>query len=267
MSLFNFSQEELLTFFVVLVRFGTLVAVLPFIGDKFVPLPAKVLFALVVTVALFPTLVKTGQVRPGDALVWGATAAGVVGTVGLEALFGLALGFTAKILFDAIHFGGNLAGHFMGFAMASFYDPHHEAQTEVVAEIQMALAMLVFLALDGHHLLLRSALESYAIVGIGKAGLGAAFGQKLVEFSSQIFSFGLQIAAPVAVALFAVNVGFGIIARALPQINVLVLSFSVSALVGLIVMFLSVPEFQLVAGNLLSRVDDWMNTMIYAMRT
>ena len=55
----------------------------------------------------------------------------------------------------------------MGFSTASTYDPHQESQTQVVAQIQMAIAMLLFLALDGHHLMLRASLESYRIVGVG----------------------------------------------------------------------------------------------------
>jgi flagellar biosynthesis protein FliR len=135
-----------------------------------------------------------------------------------------------------------------------------------VAEIQMALAMLVFLVLDGHHLMLRASLQSYEIVGLGKAGLTAAFSQRLIEFTAEVIKFGVQIAAPVAVALFAVNVAFGIVAKAMPQLNVLVLSFAVTALIGLFVMLISQPEFQAAAGNILGRIGDWMQAMLVTLR-
>jgi flagellar biosynthesis protein FliR len=265
MSLFNFSQEEAFCFFAILVRYSVLVAVLPFVGDRFVPVPAKILLSLALTFALFPALVARGHVQVADAAVWGATVGGIVGTIALEALFGLSLGFTAKLLFDGIHFGANLAGNFMGFAAAATYDPHQESQTQVVAELQLAIAMLIFLALDGHHLMLRAALDSYRIVGVGKAGFAIFFSGKLIEFTGQVIKFGAQIAAPVAVALFAVNVGFGIFAKAMPQLNVLVLSFAVTTLVGLVVMFLNVSEFQAIAGNILGRMEDWMTSMMLAI--
>ncbi len=265
MNLFNFAPEELLSFFAILVRFSVLITVLPITGDRFVPAPAKVLFSLAVTLALFPALVARGEVNPGEAIVWGATPGGILGTVTLEALFGFVLGYTGKLCFDAIHFGSNLAGNFMGFAMASQYDPHQESQSQVVAEIQMAIAMLMFLALDGHHLMLRAALESYQIVGLGKASFGAVFSQKLIDLTGQVILFGMQIAAPVAVSIFAVNMAFGVMAKAVPSLNIFALSMTVTSLVGLVVMFLSVPHFGSACGVIFERMGDWMHIMMNAM--
>jgi hypothetical protein len=67
------------------------------------------------------------------------------------------------------------------------------------------------------------------------------------------------------ISLFAVNVAFGVLAKALPQLNILVLSFSVTALVGLLVLFMTVPEFQGAVGALLGRIGDWMDGMAYSM--
>jgi flagellar biosynthetic protein FliR len=265
MSLFNFDEPMMLSFFAVLVRYGTLVAVLPLTGDKMVPAPAKVLLALTATIAIFPALMSSGQVKPGDALIWGATAGGIVRTVGMEALFGAALGYTSRLAFDAISFGSNLTGTFMGFAMASAYDPHHENQTQVVAEIQMALAMLVFLALDGHHAMLRASLASYDVVGLGQAGFGDLLGRRLTEITSLVIRFGIQLAAPVAVSIFAVNVAFGVMAKAMPQLNVLVLSFAVTSLVGLAVMFFGMPEFQGASAEVLARMVDWIEAVKAAL--
>lgn len=266
MSLFQFSQEEMLSFFAVLTRFSVLVAVLPFVGDRMVPISIKILISLVLTVALFPMLVSRGNIRVQDAAQWGATSSGIIGTIGLETVFGLVLGFTARLLFDAIQFGANLSGNFMGFASASIYDPHQESQTQVVAEIQMALAMLIFLALNGHHLMLRSALESYDVVGLGKAGFSSFFNKNLIFFTGQLVKVGVQLAAPVAAVLFTVNVGFGVMAKAMPQLNVLILSFSVTALVGLLVMYLNIAEFQSVTGNFLGTMGDWMKGMMTAIQ-
>lgn len=264
-SPFNFSEEEILTFFAVLVRYSVLIAVLPFVGDKAVPTPAKILLSVAVTLALFPALVAGGSVRPGEAIAWGATAGGILGTVALEVLFGLALGFTAKLAFDSVFFGANLVGNFMGFASAATYDPHQESQTQVIAEFQMALAMLIFLVLDGHHLMLRAGLESYQIVGLGKAGLGAVFAQRMVTLTGNVLKFGLVLAAPLAVSLFAVNVAFGVLAKAMPQLNILVLSFSVTAIVGFFALFLTLGEFQGALGIVFSRMEDAMAGVTAAM--
>lgn len=270
-DLFNFSQEEILCFFAVLVRFSVLMAVLPFVGDRMVSTPIKILLSLATTLALFPALVARGNINIADAAVWGATTGGIIGTMTMEVLCALVLGFTAKMAFEAINFGGNLVGTFMGFATASQYDPHQETQSQVVAQIQMAIAMLLFLALDGHQLMLRASLSSYQIVPIGgmaafaKSGFNGALSQRLIEITADVIKFGLQLSAPVAVCLFGVNVAFGIVAKAMPQINILVLSFAVTGVVGLAILFLSVPEFQGAVTNVFSQMDDWMSSVLLAM--
>jgi len=270
-DLFNFSQEEMLCFFAVLIRFSVLMAILPFVGDRVVSGPIKVLLALATTLALFPALVARGNINIADAAVWGSTTAGIIGTMTMEVLCALVLGFTAKIAFEAINFGGNLVGTFMGFATASQYDAHQESQTQVVSQIQMAIAMLLFLALDGHHLMLRASLSSYQLVPIGgmaafaKSGFNGALCQRLIEITGDVIKFGLQLSAPVAVCLFGVNVAFGVVAKAMPAINILVLSFAVTGIVGLAILFLSIPEFQGAVTNIFSQMDDWMTSVLLAM--
>ncbi|OFZ21029.1 MAG: hypothetical protein A2X94_06775 [Bdellovibrionales bacterium GWB1_55_8] len=270
MGAFQLNQEELLSFFAVLVRFSVLFSVLPFLGDRMVPTPVKVLLSLSVSVALYPFLVAKGFVKPGEAMVWASSTSGIVGTITLEALFGLAVGFAGRMVFEAVFFAGNLVGQFMGFGIASMYDPHLEAQSQVVAEFQMAMAMLVFLALDGHHIMLQAVTGSYAIVGVGglgavELGLGGAFSEKLIQISGEVVRFGVELAAPVAIALFAVNVAFGVMAKAMPQLNVLMLSFAASALIGLLVLMLSLPEFQAVTANMLGKVGESMEAVMRAM--
>ena len=256
---FQFDDAEILTFFAVLVRYSVLFSILPFLGDRVVPAPLKILFAVSVTIVLFQPLVRSGLVVPAEAESWSRTAGGIARTVGLEALFAAVLGYTARFAFDSINFGANLMGTFMGFAAATQYDPHHEGQTQVVAEFYLALAMLVFLALDGHHLMLRAAMDSYQWVGLGKVNLSEGrFSEQLLQLSGSVLRFGLQLAAPVGIAILTVNVAFGILSKAMPQLNVLVLSFAVTALVGLAVMFVSLADFQGLMGELLGRMGEWM---------
>jgi flagellar biosynthesis protein FliR len=265
MSIFNFNVEEMLTFFAVLVRYSTLFSVLPFVGDRVVPAPIKILLSLMIGITLFPVLVASGQISPRAAGIWGASASGIVGTLTIEVLFGLVVGYSAKLVFDGISFGANLVGNFMGFATASTFDPHQESQTQVVAQIQTALAMLIFLSLDGHHLMLRAALDSYAIVGIGRADFNAVFTHKIVQASGEIFSLGLQMSAPVVISLFAVNVAFGVMGRAMPQFNIFAVSTIASAFLGLVVMFLGFPEFQGLIGNVFSQMGDRMDSIMMAI--
>lgn len=265
MSLFNLNLQELYTFFAVLVRYSVLFSILPLVGDRMVPGPVKILLALVCSFTLFPALVKSGFIHPRDALVWAATPIGIIGTILLEIIFALILGFTTKILFDGIAFGANLVGNFMGFASATIFDPHQESQTEIIGHFQTTLAMLIFLSMDGHHLMLKASLESYKLVGIGKAVFSAGLTLHLTRLTAEVLRFGFQIAAPIALSLFAVNVVFGVVSKSMPQLNIFVLTFPVSAFVGLVVMLLALPEFHDEVAQILGRMYDWMNTVSLAL--
>jgi flagellar biosynthesis protein FliR len=265
MSLFNLNLPEIMTFFAVLVRFSILMSVLPFVGDRLVPMLVKILLGLVLTLSLFPILVSSGQIHPSEAEIWGKSTNGIVTTIGLEVLFGLVLGFTARLIFDGITMGANLIGNFVGFGAATSFDPHQESQTEIIAQIQTTIAMLLFLTLDGHHLMLRASLESYRIVGLGKAVLGSSVSQRLIGMSGEVLKVGLQIAAPIAISMFSVNIVFGILSKAMPQLNIFVLSFALSAFVGFVVLFLCMPDLQEMMSVILSRIFDWMQSVAIAM--
>lgn len=262
----TWSELEVLTFFAVLVRYGTLVALLPLTGDRIIPAPIKILLALCFTVVLYPILVSTGQVDPRQAAVWGASAFGIAKVVAIETVFGLAVGFAARFVFEVVNMGGDLAGNFMGFAAASQYDPHQETQTQVVSRILGALAMLIFLAVDGHHLVLHAALSSYQVVPMGKLEIGAAYSQKLIALTGETFRIGVQLAAPMALSFFGINVVYGIMAKAMPQLNILVLSFSVSAFIGMFLLYASLPEFSDVMRGIFGTMDRELYAVMTALR-
>lgn len=258
MSLFRFDLQELLTFFAVLIRYSVLLSVLPFLSDKTIPAILKVLFSFCISLVMFPVLVSSHLIDPREAIIWGGSVSGVVGTVFLEALLGLLLGFVGRLIFDSIQFGANLVGTFMGFSSASIYDPHQESQTDIVARLQVILAMLLFLTLDGHHLMLSAVLNSYRWVGLAQFQISWALSQKLIEMTAEVFQLGLQISAPVALSVFSIHTVFGILSKAMPQLNVFVLSFAVIALMGFVVLYLSLDEFQSFSHELFERLAEWL---------
>lgn len=265
MDFFQLSQEEILTFFAVLVRFSVCMAVMPVLGDRFVPVPVKVLLSLAITMSLFPALVGGGLTPVSAAQVWGASLSGLVTMIGLEAVIGLVMGFVARFAFDTIQFGSNLVGNMMGLSAASHYDPHQESNSQVVAEVQMAIAMLLFLTLNGHHLILRASLSSYEVAGLGAVHLGESFAQGWIQLSGQVVKFGIQLAGPIAVSMFVVNVCFGLIAKSMPQMNILVLSFAVTITLGFFILWMNVPQFGAAAESLFERTGDQMQQVLKTM--
>lgn len=264
-GLFNFDADEMMSFFCVLVRISTFMVILPFFGDRTIPPPAKVLLSLALSVAIFPSLVARGWIQPAQASVWASQTSTLVSTVVMEAVFGLIMGYIARLIFDGLQMGGEIMGNLMGLSAASQYDPFQESQAQVLSQFQMAIAMLLFLVLDGHHLMLQGLVDSYRVVTLGGAKFTAQSSAALIAAGGQALRIAVQIAAPMIAATFFVNIIYGVMAKAMPQMNILVASFSISAIVGLVVMFLSVGVFHDTASAVFLRMGEDLGVLAKAM--
>jgi len=120
-------------------------------------------------------------------------------------------------------------------------DPQTHSQVTVVAEWQQVLALLVFLVLDIHHLLIRALLASFHAAPPGTLVMTGATAHGAVALSADLFVIGVRIAAPVLIALLLTNGALGVLARTVPQLNVFVVGFPLNVGVGLVVLGASLP--------------------------
>jgi flagellar biosynthetic protein FliR len=240
----TWSTAELLCFFMVLVRISTLMALLPIFGDKAIPATVKVLLSLSFSAVLFPILRSNGVLDIAGAAEWSSTTGKLIMTVASEVMIGLAVGFASQLVFHSIHVAGDFMAQFMGLSMASMYDPHTENQTMVMGQLLGALAMLTFLALDGHHLIFRALVETFRLIPQGHFVMNEAFKNSLVHLAGNTFLFGIQLAAPMAACMLLVNIVYGILGKALPQLNILTLSMASSVCIGGFVLLITYPSVQ-----------------------
>ncbi|NDG85540.1 MAG: flagellar biosynthetic protein FliR [Proteobacteria bacterium] len=246
----SWSTAELLSFFMVLIRISTLVMLLPVFGDKVVPSTVKILLSLTFSAVLFPVLKSSGMIRLRDAEIWSETSGKLLMTIGTEVLVGIGVGFASQLVFHAIQIAGDFMSQLMGFSMASMYDPHMETQTVVLGQLFSALAMLTFLALDGHHMLFRAMVETFHSIPQGHLALNEAFKNSMLGLVKNTLLFGIQLSAPMAACMLLVNIVYGVLSKALPQLNVLTLSMAASALIGSLVLIVTYPGIQSGMSNI-----------------
>ena len=240
----NWSTNELLSFFMVLMRVSTLLMLMPVFGDKTVPPTVKVFLSLTFSVVLFPILKANGVIHVTDAGIWSETAGKLILTLTAEILVGIGVGFASQLVFQSIQVAGDFIAQLMGFSMASLYDPHMETQSLVIAQLLNALGMMTFLALDGHHLIFRAIVESFHLIPQGHFVVNEAFKNSMIHLVGNTLLFGLQLSAPMAACMLLVNIVYGILGKALPQLNILSLSMASSALIGGFVLLVSYPSIQ-----------------------
>lgn len=150
-----------------------------------------------------------------------------------ETLFGVILGFIARLILIAIQFGGTVIGYQMGFAQANILDPTSEQQVPLMAQFLNVMGILVFLAVDGHHVFLRALVRSYEVLPPGKLDFSGQTIPYVMELTGDMFVLGLKLVAPIMVVLILSMFALGIMSRLMPQLNVLMLSFPIKISMGL----------------------------------
>ncbi len=242
----------------VFLRVGFVLAFFPLVGERFVPARVRVLMAMVIALALAP-------VAPIDPAQFPLSIGGFVMLVLAEALLGFSIGFAGRLMFAIAQFSGQMAGEQMGFGMINAIDPTGSHQISVVAELMYLMAILIFLAADLHHGFLAVAADSFRTLPPGAASAGAGLTELMMGLGSTMFSLSLQLAMPVILIVFAINIGLGMIARAVPQINVFLESFPLRILGGLSIMLLSISYLAMLWENILAGMGSLLYRVMEAL--
>lgn len=224
MDLFNFSPDDLLSYFLTLFRISVVLFLLPFFGGKTIPNPVKGALLLVLSLALWPQLSFPGKLMPTG---WNI----VIMFLG-ELILGLILGMIVRFLFGAVQLGGQIIGFQMGFAMVNVVDPITGTSNAVTAHFLYMCTMLTFLVLNGHLYLLNAVALSFEHIPPGGLLITPGLTNHILEFSNLMFTLAVKIAAPVMAALFLIDLSLALISRAAPQMHVLVLGFPIKISVG-----------------------------------
>ena len=228
----------LLPFALIFARTTAFVVVLPLFGGKAVPRLLKAGLAVLLSVCFAHLAPLRAIPVDGRGLLW----AGVM--LSREVLCGLALGLAARLIYGAVQQGGILIGRQMGFYMASIVDPSTNQQTQPLGMFFEVLFILLFFAAGGHHLLLRLIARSFQVLpAAGEVDFGA-LASGVLAASSAMLLFALKLAAPMLAAFLVLAVVLGVLARVLPEMNVLLTSLPLRVATGLALAVAVVPSLQ-----------------------
>lgn len=179
-----------------------------------------------------------------------------------EVLIGLMLGYIVYVFFAAVHTSGGIIDLQMGFAMANVLDPQTGATVAITGNFKYMILMLVFLMMNGHHLLITGLMESFKFLPLDNNWYSKMADGSLIQLVIEAFTkslvLGLQIATPVMVAIFITDIGLGFLAKTAPQFNVFVIGFAIKIAVGLLIMFIILPRMGNVFNSLFSIMFDYV---------
>lgn len=254
----SYGAEKLQLFLLVILRLSGLFILAPVFGDRVIPPLFKAGLAILFGAILTLTLSES-------ALPPVASLSELAALAAREILIGFMIGFFFMLLFYGVQSAGTLIGYQVGFAIANVVDPSSETEQPVIAQFWFILSTLIFLCINGHHLVVGAFVDSYKAMPVGQAALGASGGELLFAYTSYVFVIALKLSAPVLVTLFLTDITLAIVSKMMPTMNVFIVGFAIKAGVGLAVMALSLPVFNYVLEKGAAYLNEELAVLLIAL--
>jgi flagellar biosynthesis protein FliR len=172
-----------------------------------------------------------------------------------ELTIGIMIGTVSQILFAGIRAAGEIMGMQMGLSVATAFNPAEGGQEGLLAKFLSNVMLLMFLVIDGHHLLLVTIRKSFDILPVTNSWNYVQGGSTLIDLAGSIFALGITFAAPIVLLIFLLDFSFGLVSRVAPQVNVFMLGFQLKPPLGEI-------GFLLISPLLLERMVYLLNRMV-----
>lgn len=240
------------------VRILGLMSTAPPFNESNIPTLVKIGLAAVIALIVSPTLPTLPALTPFSlAGLW---------ILGQQALIGVALGFVMQVIFAAAQTAADYVGLQMGLSFAVLISPGSDGSTDVLSKLFNMIAILAFLAFNGHLTMLAALVDSFQLLPIGGAPLAAAGWHLLAVKGADIFMIGLLLALPLIASLLLANLALGILNRAAPQLNIFAVGFPLTLLTGLLVLELLMPRFAPMFQHMFATGIDLMNQISAALK-
>jgi flagellar biosynthetic protein FliR len=256
-DVFGVTVAQLETFFLILVRVFSMLAVFPIFSAPQIPHHVRFGLGALIAFVLFH-VVPPVTLEPNFYALIAAVVAQVV--------LGVIIGFVASLVFVSIQFAGELIDLQIGFAVANVISPTTQQNITVIGEFELAIATLIFLITDSHHLLIQGIAGSFSLVPLPFINLDPSVMSNAVSFLSLALLNVFKIAAPPAAALFITNVALSFMARVAPQMNVFVVGFPMQIGIGLTVLALSLSLLGIVGPDIFHDVARQMDAVMRGLR-
>ncbi len=235
-ELSKLNEIQLIVFGLIMLRMIAFVVSAAVFSAPSIPVMMKVLFPMVLTMMVYTSVADNKLVaRVAD------QQDNLIMLAALELIVGLCLGFLTRMFFFAVSMAGEMISVALGLGQAQIFNPLMGTQGNAMEQFLVMFATLVFLAINGHHLMIQGLIQSFGTIPVGNVNISAIELRNVVMAVQDIFVIAIRMAAPIVISMLVVQIGIGLLSRAVPQINVLSTAASVSALIGIILLIICLP--------------------------
>ena len=180
----------------------------------------------------------------------------------VEILVGFTIGFVAFIVFAAIQTAGQVMDMQMGFAIVNVVDPQSGTQIPLMGNLTQIIALLMYLAIDGHYYLLQAIVQSYKVIPVLGLSFNNHFFDLLIEVTASMFIIAVKISAPIVIAVLTTDIAMGFIARTVPQMNVFIVGLPLKILIGIVTLFILLPVYLWIFNILFARFFEYLDRVL-----
>ncbi|ALI03019.1 flagellar type III secretion system protein FliR [Pseudomonas sp. FW306-02-F02-AA] len=237
MSLLALTDAQISTwvasFMLPLFRVGAVLTTMPVFGTTLVPKRIRLYFALAITVVITPGLPPMPQVNPLD-------LSGLL-LIAEQILIGALLGFSLQLFFQAFVVAGQIVSIQMGMGFASMVDPTNGVSAAVIGQFLTMLVTLLFLGMNGHLVVFEVLTESFTTLPVGSGMLVNHFWEMAGKMG-WVLGAAMLLVLPAITALLVVNIAFGVMTRAAPQLNIFSIGFPLTLVLGLVIFWVSLGD-------------------------
>jgi len=238
MELSQFVGGSVYAFILVFVRIGAAFMTMPAIGEQFVSVRVRLLFALMVALVVTPAVRPLLPPQPDNPADLGAL-------VMAEVLVGVFIGGIARMMLSALDFAGQLIANQLGLAAAQAFNPALAAPGNPVGAILSLLGIMLIFATDLHHMLILAVVDSYTLFGPGTWLPLGDVAQHMARVMARSFVIGMQMSAPFLVLGLLFYLGLGLISRLVPQVQVFFVGIPLQIVFGLLLFGISLSALML----------------------
>jgi flagellar biosynthesis protein FliR len=248
----DFMLDKLLGFTMVLIRVSAFFLIAPVFSWKNIPVRFKVAMTFMLSIFFILVLPPFSIGTRGD-----STLQAII-LLSNEAIYGLALGLIAVLLFSAVRLCGQIIEQQMGLTMAKVMDPLTNESSQPLAMILEMIFVLLFLSANGHHMFLLLISRSYETFPVGTTPTIPILVAGITKASSVLLLAGLRLAAPILAAFLLLLVILAVFARISPEMNIMFISLPMCIGLGLIMVIVFLP----LINTFVAEFADWMNKLV-----
>ncbi|MFA5839551.1 MAG: flagellar biosynthetic protein FliR [Candidatus Margulisiibacteriota bacterium] len=229
------SIQQLSVFFLIVARIAGVFIEMPFFSSRSFPVFIKTAVVIWISLLLW-FVVPINNILPNSFVEF-------IFALLLEASIGFLIGFVCNIFFHAIQGAGEIMDMQMGLSVASALDPAFGMVVSIIGKLAFMFAMIIFLSINGHHMLLSALHQSFVAIPVGHIPNFASpkLVQQVISLGTSFWSIAIILAAPIVLLIFLSDFSFGIVSRVAPQVNVFMLGFQVKPMLGLFGFLLCMP--------------------------